>query len=226
MLKSFLESKKAVEFIEGEVTKIETKNNTIQSVEYTDRQKQKRLISGFDKYVVSSGIGSVNIGDMLGLRVPIYGFKGHSLNVYVAPEKMIKGNYIFAPENLAVARVGINTTKMVRVTGYADVDGNNLTTLQFRKNILINFAKRFLGDEHYDDSKAHHWVGLRPVTADDCAIIGKSSKISNLFWNTGQGARGITHCPSSCLLLATLMTGEHVPKELHPESYSPSRFDL
>ena len=60
---------------------------------------------------------------------------------------------------------------MSRFTAYADLDGNNLDPIPTRKNALINMAKWFYPDD-YDDSKADHWVGLRPVSPDDCPIIG------------------------------------------------------
>lgn len=62
---------------------------------------------------------------------------------------------------------------------------------------LVKLAKDMLGEEHYDESKANHWVGLRPVTSDDIPIIGNSSIYQNLYWNTGHGSRGVLSSPAS-----------------------------
>ena len=156
----------------------------------------------------------------------MYGFKGHSLNVYIDKSKMPDSTYLFSPDNVVACRVGLNTTGMLRFTGFADVVGNDLKTLQFRKEQIVNFAKKYVGDRNYDDSRAHHWVGLRPVTADDCPIIGQSSKFDNLYWNTGHGGRGISQATSSALLLQTLISKTDTPFGLIVSDYSPDRFKV
>ena len=158
------------------------------------------------------------------MKVPIYGFKGHSLNVYINKDKMPDSTYLFVPDNIVACRVGLNTSGMLRFTGFADVVGNDLKTLQFRKDQIVNFAKKYVGEENYDEAKAHHWVGLRPVSDDDCPIIGQSSKFDNLYWNTGHGGRGVSQATSSTLLLQTLMSNVETPIGLVATDYSPNRF--
>ena len=154
----------------------------------------------------------------------MYGFKGHSLNVYVDKDKMPDSTYLFGTDSIVACRVGLNTTGMIRFTGFADVVGNNLDTLQFRKDQIVSFAKKIVGENNYDDSKAHHWVGLRPVTADDCPIIGKSSKFENLYWNTGHGGRGVSQATSSAQLLQSLMRKEEISIGVTASDYAPDRF--
>jgi len=114
---------------------------------------------------------------------------------------------------------------MTRFTGYADLDGNNLNPIPVRKNALINMAKRFFPND-YDDSKADHWVGLRPVSPDDCPIIGRSSKYQNLFYNTGHGSRGIATSLGSGKLLSNLISNQEPPEGLNYRNFDPIRFNL
>ncbi len=95
-------------------------------------------------------------------------------------------------------------TPMTWLTAYADLDGNNLSPIPAWKQALINMAKRFFPND-YDDSKADHWVGLRPVSPDDLPIIGKSTKFDNLYYNVGQGSWGIGTSIGSGKLLANLI---------------------
>ena len=115
---------------------------------------------------------------------------------------------------------------MVRISGYADLVGLNYDFHEFRKEYMIKFTKEFFGEKYFDEKKANFWVGLRPVTIDDVAIIGRSTKYDNLFWNTGHGCRGISSSIASALLLSNAMNGSGIPENLVPESYSPKRFNI
>jgi len=215
-----------VKFVQGEVNEVTHSARSVRAVGYRDAAGGQHSLGGFGKYVFCGGIESINLGRLVGTKVPIYGFKGHSLNVYVDQTSMPDSSYIVVPDNVAIARVGLNTSGMVRVTGYSDVVGNNLDTLPLRKQQLVAFTKKFIGEQHYDDSKADHWVGLRPVSADDVPIVGQSTKFDNLYWNTGHGSRGITHAPASAVLLTSIMAGTDAPKELEASDYSPARFGM
>ena len=221
-----LMQKYGVQFIQGKVNSITYTDKKILSIQYLDENNKQHKLQGFENVVFWGGIESVNLGKLVGLKVPMYGFKGHSLNVYINKDKMPDSTYVFVPDNIVACRVGLNTSGMLRFTGFADVVGNDLKTLQFRKDQIVNFAKKYVGEENYDDSKAHHWVGLRPVPADDCPIIGQSSKFDNLYWNTGHGGRGVSQATSSALLLQTLMSNTEAPIGIVATDYSPSRFSV
>lgn len=225
-MRTRLAEKHGVHFLDGEIKAVTCSDSQIQSLEYSDSNLETKTLEGFDKYVVCAGIESVNIGKMVGLKVPLMGFKGYSLNVFVDDKEIPEFSSIRMPETICISRVGYNTGGMVRVTGYADIDGNNLDPVPWRKDMLIEMAKKFVGEDAYDESKANHWVGLRPLCADDVPLIGKSSKFGNLFWNTGHGPRGITQSVGSAILLDSLISGQEIPKDLVAEDYTPRRFDI
>ncbi|CAI2368205.1 unnamed protein product [Moneuplotes crassus] len=225
-MKLRLSDKYGVTFIQGEVKAITCTETHVKAVEYADRMARVKKLKNFDKYIICAGTESINIGEMMGLKVPIMGFKGHSLNIFVKDRDIIDGTHIHMPETICVSRVGYNTTGMVRVTGFADVDGNNLNPIPWRKDMLTKLAKKFVSEEDYDESKANHWVGLRPVTADDVPLIGKSSKFSNLFWNTGHGSRGVIQSIASALVLHSVISDSDCPEGLAAKDYDPKRFDI
>lgn len=86
---------------------------------------------------------------------------------------MLPATHILIPDQVAIVRMGLKTP-MTWFTAFADLDGNNLKPIPVRKQALINMAKRFFPND-YDDLKADHWVGLRPVSPDDNPIIGRSN---------------------------------------------------
>lgn len=180
-MRTKLIEKYGVNFVQGDIKSVTYTDNSIKSLEYESADKTTHKVNNVDKYVFCGGVESVNLGKLVGLQVPIFGFKGHSLNMYMDKSEMPDSTYIFIPENIAVSRVGYNTSGMVRVTGFADVVGLNLDTIDIRKKQITEIAKKFLGEKHFNESKANYWVGLRPVCADDVPLIGKSSKFNNLY---------------------------------------------
>ena len=221
-----LNEKYGVQFLQGKVNEITYSDKKIHSVGYLDENNTQHKLKEFEKIVFWGGIESIHLAKLVGLRIPIFGFKGHSLNVYVDKDKMPDSTYLFGSNGIDASRVGLNSTGMIRFTGFADVVENDLKILTFRKDLLVKFAKKYLGEENYDDAKAHHWVGLRPVSADDCPIIGQSTKFDNLYWNTGHGGRGVSQAISSALLLQKLMNKENPPIGLIAADYSPERFKI
>jgi glycine/D-amino acid oxidase-like deaminating enzyme len=95
-----LSEKHGVSFVTGEVSGILHKNNKIDVIEYKDGDHKAQQLGGFDKYIVCGGTGSVYLGRMMGLKVPIMGLKGHSINVHSSDKETPDGTYIYIPENL------------------------------------------------------------------------------------------------------------------------------
>lgn len=72
----------------------------MKGIEYRDSEQKVHKFDNFDHLLVCGGVGCINIGKMLGIRVPMYGIKGHSLNYYTTSEDMIKNTYTFYPEKV------------------------------------------------------------------------------------------------------------------------------
>jgi D-amino-acid dehydrogenase len=221
MMHKQLAEKYGVKYIQGEVKSVTYTDDSIKTLEVVGKDSKTHKLEHFDSYVFCGGCESVNLGKLVGVKVPIFGFKGHTLNVYCDETSMPENTFIYSPENICISRVGYGTTGMVRFSGFADVVGLNKDTLEFRKKQLIEITKKTVGEKYYDESRANHWVGLRPVCADDVPLIGKSSKFNNLYWNTGHGARGITLSAASANLITSLISGDEVPGKLIASDYSP-----
>jgi len=191
----------------------------VKGVEVTFKNGEKKAYQ-FDNYVISAGVWSPNLCKMLNLRLPIQGFKGHSLDVYhKSSEDMLMATHILIPDQVAIVKMGMDKP-MTRFTAFADLDGQNLDPIPVRKDALIKMAKKFYPHD-YDDNLADHWVGLRPVTPDDCPLIGKSSVFSNLFYNCGHGSRGIALSLGSGKILSHILQNMEAPEGLSYPEFSP-----
>jgi glycine oxidase len=71
-------------------------------------------------------------------------------------------------------------------------------------------------------SRRHEaWAGLRPGTPDELPILGQTST-SGFYVATGHYRDGILLAPVTAKVMAELITGQHVSRDLSP--FSPSRF--
>lgn len=78
-----------------------------------------------------------------------------------------------------------------------------------------------------DEETAVFHTCLRPQTADDLPVIGKSGKIGNLFYNSGHGHLGLTRGIGSSKLLTLIICGEPVNNySFDVNLFQPTRFQL
>ena len=89
----------------------------------------------------------------------------------------------------------------------------------------MRMARRFFPDE-FDELRADHWVGLRPVSPDDCPMIGVSGVYENLYYNVGHGSRGVALSGGSGKMLADMMSGGKGKEGLDYRLFDPKRFNL
>jgi D-amino-acid dehydrogenase len=93
----------------------------------------------------------------------------------------------------------------LRVAGTAELSGYNLELNAVRCEALTRLAQAWFGDA-IDASRPEYWAGLRPATASNVPLIGRT-RYPNLYLNTGHGTLGWTMACGSGRALAALMSG-------------------
>lgn len=150
-----------------------------------------------DAFVIAAGCASPVLAAQAGLGLPIYPIKGYSLTLALragalAPRASVTDlgrKIVFAP--LAGA---------LRVAAMAEVVGSDLTIPPNRIHQMIeSVAAVFPGLCDLDSVKP--WAGLRPATPTSLPIVG-STRIQNLFINSGHGALGFTLAAGSAEVLS------------------------
>ena len=151
------------------------------------------------------------------LSIPVYPVKGFSMTARVTDPQRAPQHAVLDPvHQLAIARFG----DVVRVAGYADVVGHDLTLDADRcEQIAATFQSLYPGAA--DTGQAQFWTGLRPTTPDGTPIIGATA-IPGLYVNTGHGSYGWTLSCGSAKLLADIVGGG--PPSLPPEDYALARY--
>ena len=85
-MKTYLETEYGVQFEQGKVSSIKNQQNKITGIKFIDNQQNHWSLENHDEYVIWAGFESIELGKMIGIKVPIYGFKGYSINWYFDPD--------------------------------------------------------------------------------------------------------------------------------------------
>ena len=156
-----------------------------------------------DQYVLALGSYSPQLLKPLGIKAPVYPLKGYSLTVPITNPAMAPMSTIL-DETYKVAITRFD--QRIRVGGMAEIAGFDLSLNPRRRETL----EMIVGDLYPrggDLQRAEFWTGLRPATPDGTPIVG-STKLRNLFLNTGHGTLGWTMACGSGRLLADLIANK------------------
>lgn len=144
---------------------------------------KKRTVAS-DQFVVALGTGSYDFCRNIGVPCPVYPVKGYLVTFTSQRE---------VPYNLALpskAFCSPMANGKYRLSGFADFvadpfAANSLEIDQDRVNAIIDVARKEFPDLEVVDVDC----GFRPLSPDDCPLIGPSTKFHNLFFCTGHGSK-------------------------------------
>jgi D-amino-acid dehydrogenase len=115
------------------------------------------------------------------------------------------------------------TTLEKHSTGGRNMDFDRAWTIvdQAHKLLPVNY----LANKNCPTIKLH--TCWRPQTPDDLPVIGRSSRISNMYYNAGHGHLGLTRAVGSAKILTHIVSGRQEKLRelgLEPEDFAPARF--
>lgn len=156
-----------------------------------------------DAYLVCLGSFTPFLVEPVGVRVPVYPVKGYSITIPIR-------DYEAAPQvcltdegaKLAISRLG----DRLRVAGTAELDAYDGSINPIRCTAILRRAQQ-LFPAAADYWRAQPWAGLRPATPSNVPIVG-STRLSNLFLNTGHGTLGWTMACGSASAIANIIGGQ------------------
>lgn len=193
-----------------EVRSIEVKGDKISGVK-TDRD-----LYIADKFVLAAGSWTRPLAGSLGIKIPLQGGKGYSMDVY-------RETGITIPTILAEVKVAATPMKgFTRFAGTMEFSGNNDIVRKERVGAIANAAGAYFNNitinkEEKDNARS----GLRPVSPDGLPFIGKTSRYENLIIATGHAMIGWSLGAVTGKLVSQIATGEKPLVDLTP--FSPAR---
>jgi D-amino-acid dehydrogenase len=153
-----------------------------------------------DQFVVAAGNETNAVLQQLNHELLIEPIKGYSVSFpIVNRDRAPNGSITDQSRKVVFARIG-NT---LRVAGFAEIRGNNLTIDQSRIASLIADTERVFPGA-VDLNNVSSWAGLRPCSPSGIPYIQQIG-YENAWVNAGHGSLGLTLSVGSAMLLAKKM---------------------
>ena len=170
-----------------------------------------------DAYVVALGPQAPFLLRPLGLALPVYPLKGYSITARIddaarAPRAALMDEY----NKVMISRLG----DRVRAAGMAELKGYG-TALDPARVAFLQSVVREWFPEGIDLDHAQAWAGLRPMTPDGPAILGKT-RYDNLYLDCGHGSNGWTQACGTGKIVADIVAGREPEVDL--EGLTAERF--
>ncbi|MEH6773601.1 MAG: D-amino acid dehydrogenase [Cereibacter changlensis] len=170
-----------------------------------------------DAFVVALASHSPRLLAPLGMKLPVYPFKGYSITLPITDATRAPVSTVMDESHkIAITRLG----DRIRVGGMAELAGFDLSLSDKRKRTLVHSVEDLFGGAG-DQAKASFWTGLRPMTPDGTPVVGRTP-VANLFLNTGHGTLGWTMAAGSARVLADAVSGR--PTEIESADLGFSRY--
>ncbi len=197
-------------FTKSKVVGFEVKGRHVVSVQTTKGEHQADMV------ILTAGAWSPNLTRSLGVKLPIQPAKGYSITLY-EPDRIPS-----IPLMLNEVRVAVTPIDgRLRLGGTLELAGLDLSINQRRLNAIRHGVEQYLLSIKCQREEV--WCGLRPCTPDGLPIIGRPSKLDNLFIASGHGTLGVSLGPITGKIVALLVCGETVDWDL--QLLSPDRFE-
>ncbi|MBO1901587.1 FAD-dependent oxidoreductase [Leucobacter weissii] len=169
-----------------------------------------------DRFLLSAGAWTGPLSKLFGARIPIRPGKGYC--VEVAPFGLRGAT------NLHDAKVATTPfSDRFRLAGTMEFGGLDEKVNQVRVDAILRAPGAYFRDwEPPAASEIRPRAGMRPMSPDGLAVIGRLPRLANGFVSTGHGMLGVTLAPATARVLTELIrTGRDSPL-LAP--FSPARF--
>ncbi len=190
-------------YYDSPIKRLIIKNGTFREVETkTDTFEAENC-------VVALGSYSPLLLKPLGINLPVYPVKGYSITLPVTNQEAAPQVSLIQDElKLVYSRFG----SRLRVAGMAEIAGYDTTIDKVRSQLVLSSALTLFPD-CCNREIAEFWSGLRPQTPDSVPVLG-TTKINNLFLNTGHSTLGWTMACGSGKILADLITSQELEVDL------------
>ncbi|ARV12260.1 amino acid dehydrogenase [Gilvibacter sp. SZ-19] len=169
-----------------------------------------------DEVVLASGSWSAKLTKQLGIKMLLEAGKGYRINS--TRDLGIKMPAILCESKVAVTPMDGFT----RFAGTMEIAGINHKIRPERVEAIAKAATKYYPDVALTQAeKAEAACGLRPVSPDGMAYIGRSGKCSNLVLATGHAMMGWSMGPATGKLVSELISDKKTSMDLSP--FNPDR---
>lgn len=164
--------------------------------------------------VIAAGAATTTLLSPLGVRLPLMGAKGYSVDLQGEGEPPRTALYLSEP------KLGISAFDGgVRIAGAFELPARSTSVDPHRIEALIADAVPYLRGWRPTQQELRTspgWAGLRPATPDSLPLIGPIDGQPGLLLATGHGMLGVTLAPATGRAIAEILVSGSVAPELEP----------
>ncbi len=168
-----------------------------------------------DTVVLAAGIQSGALARSLGDFVPLQAERGYHV---MLPDPRVRPAVKIANRDLMFGMTPMEHG--VRIAGTAEYAGIDAPMNPRRAEVLLEAAKRMY--PRLNGEGASFWMGCRPSTPDSLPVVGRATRLSNLYYAFGHGGTGLTGAPMTAELIGQMLAGEACGIDASP--YRVDRF--
>ncbi|MGD9942560.1 MAG: NAD(P)/FAD-dependent oxidoreductase [Burkholderiaceae bacterium] len=168
-----------------------------------------------DAVVVAAGVHSAEISRTLGDPVPLESQRGYHVefrgrqSLLRHPVMSGEGTFFATPMDTGL-----------RIAGAVEFAGLRAEPNYRRAAALAVLARRMI--PAITEAEASNWMGHRPCTPDTLPVIGRASRVSNVFYAFGHGHLGLGMGSATARLIGELVDGLSTSLDIAP--YEARRF--
>lgn len=166
---------------------------------HINRFRLESLSALYDSVVISAGVDSKKLANVLGDPCTIYPVKGYSVTIQCCGTTQLPGVSLLDDQSKIVSST---FGSRLRIAGTAELAGYNYDIRMDRVKPLLNWVNKHL--EHVDTSDYRAWACLRPMTSNMLPMVCKSNR-PGYYYHTGHGHLGWTISPSTAKQLVNLI---------------------
>jgi D-amino-acid dehydrogenase len=172
-----------------------------------------------DEYVLAAGVRSTNVGEQLGVRLPMQAGKGYSMTL-ASPSRLPAICAILSEARVAVTPMGTS----LRIGGTMELGVLDESIDPARVRGIVRAVPRYFPDFRADDFRdLSVWCGLRPCSPDGLPYLGRFTRYTNLSAATGHSMMGLSLAPITGKLMAEVLSDEDPSIDIG--ALSPERYD-
>jgi D-amino-acid dehydrogenase len=173
------------------------------------------------RVVIAAGAATAPLLAGLGVRLPLMGAKGYSVDLEGLGEAPRIALYLSEP------KLGLSPfARGIRVAGVFELPARSASVSPARIAHLISDTVPYLRSWRPAPGEqagvgAAGWAGLRPATPDSLPLLGPLDGLPGLYVASGHGMLGVTLAPATGLAIAEMLETGRVPPQLEP--FRPQR---
>lgn len=163
--------------------------------------------------VVTAGVGSKRLAAEAGDHVPLESERGY--HVVIADG----GKTVNHPIMPFDGKIGITPMRQgLRIAGQVELASVESAPDWRRAEILRRFVSRVFKAPFERYRETDRWMGQRPSTPDGLPCVGPARFCEGLYYGFGHGHFGLTQAPATAKLIATLVAGQKVERDMSATS--------